>query len=58
MLWACLLHEDPSLTLEQVGTMISADNMLGITNKLNETFEAAMPEEGASGRPLAGDSAG
>lgn len=52
MLWACLLHDDSSLTLEDVGTMISTDNMADVSAKLNEAFEVAMPEERTSDRPL------
>ena len=52
LLWACLLHEDKDLTLEQVGGMIHSGNMEAVANKLTAAWEVAMPEE--SGDPLAG----
>ncbi len=53
MLWACLLKDDPAITLEQVGALISIDNMVEIAFKLNEVFEAATPaKQRKSGRPL------
>lgn len=53
MLWACLLHDDPTLTLEIVGSLISVDNMTDVASKLNETFEVAVPKaKRKSGRPL------
>jgi len=54
LLWACLIHEDKELTLEQVGEMIHAGNMTDIFTKLTEAWEAATPEE--SEAPLAGKS--
>jgi len=54
MLWACLIHEDDALTEKHVGSLITPDNMLEITLKLNEAFEVAMPEsEGKEKPPLA-----
>jgi len=47
MLWACLLSEDPSLTLEYVGSLITLDNMAEVAEKLNEAFTIAMPDNGA-----------
>ena len=46
MLWACLTHEDDTLTLKQVGSWVTMDNLLEIASKLNEAFEASMPESG------------
>lgn len=46
MLWACLVHEDDTLTLEQVGSLVTVGNLMEITAKLNEAFEVAMPEKG------------
>lgn len=54
MLWACLVHEDDALTEKQVGSWITPDNMLEVASKLNEAFEAAMPEsKGKEAAPLA-----
>lgn len=54
MLWACLVHEDETLTEKQVGSWVTVDNMLEVASKLNEAFEVAMPKgEGKKGIPLA-----
>ena len=54
MLWACLLDDDPTLTLKQVGSLISADNMTEVASRLNEAFEVAVPKARGkkSDRPL------
>lgn len=46
MLWACLVHEDDTLTEQQVGSMVTVSNIMEIAGKLNEAFEVAMPESG------------
>lgn len=54
LLWACLIHEDETLTEKQVGSWISADNMAEIADRLNESFEVAMPKsEEKAEAPLA-----
>jgi len=45
LLWACLCHEDESLTLEQVGGMITRDNMAEINNSLWDAYTRAVPEK-------------
>jgi hypothetical protein len=52
MLWACLLHEDEALKLEDVGAMIHAGNMEEISDKLAATWGAAMPETKEGESPL------
>jgi hypothetical protein len=53
-LWACLVHEDPELTVEAVGTFIHIGNMAEISQKINEAFTKAMPERASkSVGPLA-----
>lgn len=55
MLWACLIHEDETLTVEQVGKMIHTGNMNEINEKLNEAWGDAIPEAeegGKDDRPL------
>ena len=54
MLWACLLGDDPTLTLETVGSLISVDNMTEVASRLNKAFEVAVPKARGkkSGRPL------
>ena len=55
MLWACLMHEDESLTEKQVGSWVTVHNMKEISDKLNEAFEVAMPEsEAKEEAPLVG----
>jgi len=44
LLWACLLHEDETLTEQQVGSFITPDNMGEISSVLKEAFEVALPE--------------
>jgi hypothetical protein len=53
-LFACLVHEEQTLTLEQVGNLINIENMQEILDKINQAQQAAAPEpEVASGkRPL------
>jgi hypothetical protein len=54
-LFACLVHEDKTLTLEQVGNLITIENMQEILDKIGQAQQAAAPEpEVARGnRPLA-----
>jgi len=52
ILWACLLHEDEVLKLEDVGAMIHAGNMEEISDKLAEAWGAAMPEAKEGESPL------
>lgn len=44
LLWACLIHEDRDLTLENVGAMIDTSNMTEVVGKLTEAWNLAMPE--------------
>lgn len=52
LLWACLIHEDDSLTLKQVGAWIHTGNMKEIAGKLTTAWSEAIPE-GESAGPLA-----
>jgi len=52
-LWACLTHEDDSLTIEQVGKFIHAGNMGEIADRIAEAWKGAMPTGGGDKRPLA-----
>lgn len=36
LLWACFIHEDDKLTLNDVGKLIHSGNMQEITKKMNE----------------------
>lgn len=42
-LWACLRHEDKELTPEQVGAMITADNLLDVQKSLSDMYVANTP---------------
>ena len=53
LLWACLLHEDESLKIEDVGKMIHTGNMNELTEKMLQAWELASPEETGDKRPLA-----
>lgn len=46
LLWACLIHEDDTLTLKQVGSWLRSDNMAEVAEKLIAAWGAAMPEGG------------
>ncbi len=55
LLWACLVHDDESLTLKQVGDMVHAGNLEEISKSIEQAFGAAMPEpekKGDTGDPL------
>lgn len=54
ILWACLIHEDETLTEKQAGSLVTVGNMVEVASKLNEAFEVALPErEGGETGPLA-----
>lgn len=44
LIWACLRHEDKTLTIEQVEDAITPGNLGAVSDKLFEAFQAAMPE--------------
>ncbi|MCR4398933.1 MAG: hypothetical protein NUV93_08225 [Firmicutes bacterium] len=43
LLWAGLIHEDPALTEEQVGAMVTLADLPRIMQAVNEAFKEAMP---------------
>jgi len=43
-LWACLIHDDKTLTLETAGALVNPANIGAINLALVKTFTAAMPE--------------
>lgn len=43
VLWAGLIHEDPSLTEQQVGNLIDLQYMQDLMTSLGSAFEANMP---------------
>ena len=53
LLWACLLHEDESLGIRDVGKMIHTGNMNELSTKMGQAWEAATPEKGGKQDPLA-----
>jgi len=58
LLWACLLHEDESLELKDVGKMIHAGNMGELSEKIAQAWEIASPEGKGDKDPLAGNPLG
>lgn len=57
LVWACLVHEDPGLTLQHVGAFLTLKSSKEVTLALNKALEAAMPEseeseEGDGGKKL------
>ncbi len=55
LLWACLIHEDKSLTLEQAGNLFGIWNMAEVTQAILKAYKSAMPEvdKDATDHPLA-----
>jgi len=53
LLWACLLHEDEALKIEDVGKMIHAGNMGELSGKIAQAWEVASPEVEGDKSPLA-----
>ena len=51
LVWAGLLHEDPDVTLEQVGSQLHLGNIEYISQKLEEVMKEHLPE-GDEGNPL------
>lgn len=44
LLWVCLLADDPTLTVEQVGAMIHAGNITEVNAALSGLMRASFPE--------------
>ncbi|KKM71087.1 hypothetical protein LCGC14_1434260, partial [marine sediment metagenome] len=44
MLWASMLHEEPELTIEQVGSFINMKNLAMVIKTLHGTWTRAMAE--------------
>lgn len=52
LLWACLVHEDESLTVKQVGALVHAGNLEEVGQAIAAAFERAMPEARGEAAPL------
>lgn len=48
MLWAALLHEEPTITEREVGEMVALDQLGDITEAVNEAFLASLPTSAAA----------
>lgn len=48
-LWAGLIHEDPDLTPERVGALVSPGAIGELTQKLHEALTGAMPKSEGEG---------
>lgn len=48
LLWACLLRDDPDLTIEQVGSWVDNSNMVVVTDLLLEIYNKGIktPDKG------------
>lgn len=44
LIWAGLLHEDPALTLEQVGAMVHAGNLPDIDRQIGIALGVSLPD--------------
>ena len=44
LLWACLLHENKDLAVEEVGSIVHAGNIGEVADSLAQAFRVAMPE--------------
>jgi len=51
LMYACLLHEDKDLTLDDVLVMIDIENIFEVADKLSECITNSLPQ--ATERPLA-----
>ncbi len=51
LLWLGLLHEDETLTVDQVGAMVDADNYSQVFEALGQAFQQAFPEGVAGANP-------
>ena len=45
LLWACLIHEDAALTLQQVGAWINTANISNLASALDKTAGNAVTEK-------------
>jgi hypothetical protein len=43
LIWACLVHEDPALTIEQVGTLLTLKNSAKVSSAMNRALAYSMP---------------
>ena len=50
LVWACLLHEDPELTLKDVGAMLGFGNAAEIVKKIEATIIADAAEVTANSK--------
>lgn len=44
LIWACLLHEDPELMLEQVGSWMTFESIPEITAALQQVMKSSFPD--------------
>lgn len=45
MLWAALIHEDPDLTIEEVGNMVDFSNFQYVQEKVAEAYAVAQKKK-------------
>jgi hypothetical protein len=44
LMWSCLIHEDPTLTIEQVGALLTPKNAAGLSASLKQALADSVPE--------------
>lgn len=44
LLWACLIHEDKNLTMEQLGNMIDLQNISLVSEAIAKAFSVSLPD--------------
>ena len=49
LLWASMVHEDPTLSMEQVGAMIHFGNIEYVTERVGALMGGAMPKSDGNG---------
>lgn len=54
LLWAGLIHEDPELTLQQVGFWVTMDNLEDVSQKVTEAITGSLPDADAEGKKAEG----
>lgn len=50
LLWACMVQEDESLTIRQVGRLISVNNLAELVETIQSLVSGAMPEAPEEGQ--------
>lgn len=49
LIWACLVHEDSALTLQQVGAFLTPKNSAKVSDALDKAMVSSMPKASEDG---------